>query len=178
MAHALHEAGVDFAILGATAVVGGVEEVGDPPGRTGRRDRRTAHLREPPLRAAVQAANGDGAKPIWFTEIGCAAIDKGTNEPNRFLDGAEVVEVDVGDAQQHVGVAGSRADHRVPPPILKIALQLDTERARRTAAELGIPKAYGSYEELLADPEVAASFAELGTAPSSAEDAMRPASFW
>ena len=26
------------------------------------------------------------AKPIRFTEYGCAAIDKGTNEPNRFLD--------------------------------------------------------------------------------------------
>ncbi|MBN2741051.1 MAG: glycoside hydrolase/phage tail family protein [Rhodobacteraceae bacterium] len=26
------------------------------------------------------------AKPIWFTEIGCAAIDKGTNQPNKFLD--------------------------------------------------------------------------------------------
>lgn len=26
------------------------------------------------------------SKPIWFTEFGCAAIDKGTNEPNRFLD--------------------------------------------------------------------------------------------
>ncbi|EYD74428.1 GTA host specificity protein [Rubellimicrobium mesophilum DSM 19309] len=26
------------------------------------------------------------SKPIWFTEIGCAAIDKGTNEPNKFLD--------------------------------------------------------------------------------------------
>ncbi len=26
------------------------------------------------------------AKPIWFTEFGCAAIDKGTNQPNRFLD--------------------------------------------------------------------------------------------
>lgn len=25
-------------------------------------------------------------KPIWFTELGCAAIDKGTNEPNKFLD--------------------------------------------------------------------------------------------
>lgn len=24
--------------------------------------------------------------PIWFTEIGCAAVDKGTNQPNRFLD--------------------------------------------------------------------------------------------
>ena len=27
-----------------------------------------------------------GAKPIRFTEYGCAAMDKGTNEPNRFLD--------------------------------------------------------------------------------------------
>lgn len=27
-----------------------------------------------------------GLKPIWFTELGCAAIDKGTNEPNKFLD--------------------------------------------------------------------------------------------
>ncbi len=26
------------------------------------------------------------AKPIWFTELGCAAIDKGANEPNLFLD--------------------------------------------------------------------------------------------
>ncbi|MFO1175474.1 MAG: glycoside hydrolase TIM-barrel-like domain-containing protein [Paracoccaceae bacterium] len=26
------------------------------------------------------------SKPIWFTEFGCAAIDKGTNEPNKFLD--------------------------------------------------------------------------------------------
>lgn len=26
------------------------------------------------------------SKPIVFTEIGCAAIDKGTNEPNKFLD--------------------------------------------------------------------------------------------
>jgi hypothetical protein len=26
------------------------------------------------------------SKPIWFTEYGCAAIDKATNEPNKFLD--------------------------------------------------------------------------------------------
>jgi hypothetical protein len=26
------------------------------------------------------------SKPIWFTEFGCAAIDRGTNEPNKFLD--------------------------------------------------------------------------------------------
>ncbi len=26
------------------------------------------------------------SKPVWFTEMGCAAIDKGTNQPNVFLD--------------------------------------------------------------------------------------------
>ncbi|MCW3782228.1 baseplate multidomain protein megatron [Defluviimonas salinarum] len=26
------------------------------------------------------------SKPIWFTEFGCAAIEKGANEPNKFLD--------------------------------------------------------------------------------------------
>jgi hypothetical protein len=26
------------------------------------------------------------SKPIWFTEFGCSAIDKATNEPNKFLD--------------------------------------------------------------------------------------------
>ncbi|UWR21034.1 glycoside hydrolase/phage tail family protein [Sulfitobacter sp. S190] len=26
------------------------------------------------------------SKPVWFTEFGCAAVDKGTNEPNRFTD--------------------------------------------------------------------------------------------
>lgn len=27
-----------------------------------------------------------GAKPIWFTEFGCPAVDKGTNQPNVFVD--------------------------------------------------------------------------------------------
>ncbi len=26
------------------------------------------------------------SKPFWFTELGCAAIDMGTNQPNKFLD--------------------------------------------------------------------------------------------
>jgi hypothetical protein len=26
------------------------------------------------------------SKPIWFTEYGCPAIDKGTNQPNKFID--------------------------------------------------------------------------------------------
>ena len=26
------------------------------------------------------------SKPIWFTELGCAALDKGANQPNKFLD--------------------------------------------------------------------------------------------
>ncbi|MEL7114210.1 MAG: glycoside hydrolase/phage tail family protein [Pseudomonadota bacterium] len=26
------------------------------------------------------------SKPFWFTEYGCAAVDKGTNQPNKFID--------------------------------------------------------------------------------------------
>lgn len=26
------------------------------------------------------------SKPVWFTEFGCAAVDKGSNQPNKFLD--------------------------------------------------------------------------------------------
>src|SRR5688500_5977969 len=37
----------------------------------------------------------------------------------------------------------------------------DAERAKRIAAELGIPKAYGSYEELLADPDIDAVYNPL-----------------
>lgn len=37
-------------------------------------------------RAAEPTAWVPGMKPVWFTEIGCAAIDKGTNEPNKFID--------------------------------------------------------------------------------------------
>ena len=34
----------------------------------------------------------------------------------------------------------------------------EVERARATAQELGIPKAYGSYEQLLQDPDVDAVY--------------------
>ena len=37
----------------------------------------------------------------------------------------------------------------------------DLGRAQQTAAEMGIPKAYGSYEELLADPEIEAVYNPL-----------------
>lgn len=37
-------------------------------------------------RAASPSAWVPQSKPIWFTELGCAAIDKGTNQPNKFLD--------------------------------------------------------------------------------------------
>ncbi|MAY46003.1 MAG: host specificity protein [Rhodobacteraceae bacterium] len=37
-------------------------------------------------RQALPTAWVPESKPIWFTELGCAAIDKGTNQPNKFLD--------------------------------------------------------------------------------------------
>ena len=27
-----------------------------------------------------------GMKPVWFTEVGCPAVDKGGNQPNVFYD--------------------------------------------------------------------------------------------
>lgn len=38
------------------------------------------------VRAEVATGWVPRSKPIRFTEIGCPAVDKGTNEPNRFLD--------------------------------------------------------------------------------------------
>ncbi len=38
------------------------------------------------MRIGTPTAWIPGSKPIWFTEYGCAAIDKGTNQPNKFLD--------------------------------------------------------------------------------------------
>ncbi len=37
-------------------------------------------------RMTVATAWVPESKPIWFTELGCAAIDKGANEPNKFVD--------------------------------------------------------------------------------------------
>jgi len=44
------------------------------------------HDRVGGIRQANPAAWLPESKPIWFTEYGCAAIDKGTNQPNAFLD--------------------------------------------------------------------------------------------
>ncbi len=44
------------------------------------------HERIGGVRQAVPTAWVPQSKPVWFTEYGCAAIDKGTNAPNRFLD--------------------------------------------------------------------------------------------
>lgn len=44
------------------------------------------HERIGGVRAATATAWVPGMKPIRFTEYGCAALDKGSNEPNRFLD--------------------------------------------------------------------------------------------
>lgn len=44
------------------------------------------HPRTGAVREAVPTAWVPGSKPIRFTEYGCAAIDKGANQPNIFLD--------------------------------------------------------------------------------------------
>ncbi|MBO9444710.1 glycoside hydrolase/phage tail family protein [Ruegeria sp. R14_0] len=44
------------------------------------------HERIGGVRQANRTAWVPKSKPIWFTELGCAAIDKGTNQPNKFLD--------------------------------------------------------------------------------------------
>lgn len=38
------------------------------------------------VRAGASSAWVPQSKPFWFTEFGCAAVDKATNEPNVFLD--------------------------------------------------------------------------------------------
>lgn len=44
------------------------------------------HERIGGVRQTVATAWQPGSKPIRFTEYGCAAVDKGANQPNRFLD--------------------------------------------------------------------------------------------
>ncbi|MGR3759617.1 baseplate multidomain protein megatron [Roseobacteraceae bacterium NS-SX3] len=44
------------------------------------------HERIGGVRQSVPTGWQPQSKPIWFTELGCAAIDKGTNQPNKFLD--------------------------------------------------------------------------------------------
>lgn len=44
------------------------------------------HERIGGVRQAAPTAWQPQSKPIWFTELGCAAIDKGSNQPNKFLD--------------------------------------------------------------------------------------------
>ena len=47
---------------------------------------RTHHERIGGVRSEAPTAWAPGSKPIRFTELGCAAVDKGTNQPNKFLD--------------------------------------------------------------------------------------------
>ncbi|OWU85318.1 phage host specificity protein [Oceanicola sp. 22II-s10i] len=44
------------------------------------------HERIGGVRQAAATGWVPGMKPVWFTELGCAAVDKGTNQPNVFLD--------------------------------------------------------------------------------------------
>jgi Gene Transfer Agent (GTA)-like protein/putative tail protein len=44
------------------------------------------HERIDGVRQAEATAWQPRSKPIWFTELGCASVDKATNQPNKFLD--------------------------------------------------------------------------------------------
>ncbi|MFD1344703.1 baseplate multidomain protein megatron [Litorisediminicola beolgyonensis] len=44
------------------------------------------HERIGGVRQETPTAWQPGSKPIWFTELGCPAVDKGTNQPNVFVD--------------------------------------------------------------------------------------------
>lgn len=44
------------------------------------------HDRPGGVRKSVPTDWVPGAKPIWFTELGCPAIDRGANQPNLFVD--------------------------------------------------------------------------------------------
>ncbi|MCU9838104.1 glycoside hydrolase/phage tail family protein [Ruegeria sp. WL0004] len=44
------------------------------------------HERIGGVRQAVPTDWVPQSKPVWFTELGCAAVDKGTNQPNKFVD--------------------------------------------------------------------------------------------
>lgn len=44
------------------------------------------HARIGGVRQGQPTAWQPRSKPFWFTELGCAALDKGTNQPNKFLD--------------------------------------------------------------------------------------------
>ncbi len=41
-------------------------------------------------RASVPSDWMPASKPVWFTELGCPAVDKGTNQPNMFVDSVSV----------------------------------------------------------------------------------------
>jgi hypothetical protein len=44
------------------------------------------HNRPGGSRAEQPTAWTPGSKPVWFTELGCPAVDKGANQPNVFID--------------------------------------------------------------------------------------------
>lgn len=46
----------------------------------------THHERIGGVRQNTPTAWEAGSKPVWFTELGCAAVDKATNQPNKFVD--------------------------------------------------------------------------------------------
>ncbi len=47
---------------------------------------RTHHERRNGVRQAQSTGWVPESKPVWFTELGCATVDKATNQPNKFID--------------------------------------------------------------------------------------------
>ncbi len=62
------------------------------------------HNRQGAVRSVSPTAWVPGSKPIWFTEYGCPAMDKGTNQPNKFIDAKS------SESQRPYGSDGRRDD--------------------------------------------------------------------
>ena len=74
----------DCAARSATAPMASPGSIGSRTSAAGGRTSTTSGSRG--VRQTTGTLWVPQSKPVWFTEIGCAAIDKGTNQPNKFLD--------------------------------------------------------------------------------------------
>ncbi len=99
-----------------------------------------AHIDRPAGTETTATAWAPQSKPIWFTELGCPAVDKGANQPNVFVDpkSAESALPYYSPASATISSSAARSNPTSPsgpmPP---------TTRSRRTTrAEWSIPPIY------------------------------------